>query len=574
MTVASTVSRVSYAGNASTTAFSFPYYFLKNADLIVIKKLIATGVETTLTLNTDYTVTGAGVAAGGTVTTIGSGSPLPATYLLTIYRDPAALQETDLVENDSLPAETVEKSLDRLTMIAQRLGNWISRTMKLSDGTPDNVFDPTLPVDLTLFPNAVPMVNDAGNGFAAAADWPTGQDIIDAEMWALLAEDWATKVDALVDSTDNSAKAYAIGGTGAGQPAGGDAKSWAIKTSSFVVTGQFSSKEWAVGVLNRGAANGGSSKDWSSYLGGTVDDTDYSSKKYANDSAASAASAAAAAASIMWNDVVFKTFSDSPITLSAADRGKMYAIDCTGGNVVVNLPLVSGLDLSSPFVVGIKKTDLVANHITINGYNAGDGTNQIDGANSKTIDTTNAGAALIPDLDTSPDSWTSADFGPSSSGGGAAIQWIESANAPASLIDNDNLVYQFEGGVDTSLFALIKVPSSYVAGRPIKLRSFFYSPDSSGNIGMNTDATLIRAGTDVMSTSGNVRTSTNTAVATGAGTVNKPQAVIYDLTDSVGKINSVAVSPGDLIKIRLYIGTQTTANPANVPVYGSEVTFT
>jgi Obg family GTPase CgtA len=68
MTISSTINRVSYAGNGSTTSFSFPYRFLLNSDLVVISKNNSTGVETILVLNTGYTVSGAGSPAGGSVT--------------------------------------------------------------------------------------------------------------------------------------------------------------------------------------------------------------------------------------------------------------------------------------------------------------------------------------------------------------------------------------------------------------------------------------------------------------------------------------------------------------------------
>lgn len=131
MTMTSTVSRVSYAGNGVTTAFSFPYKFLTDADLIVIERIDATGVETTKTLTTHYTVSGAGVASGGTVTMLVA----PATgKTLTIYRDPALKQELDLVENDDMPAEELEKRLDLLTMICQRLSDRMDRAICLTDG--------------------------------------------------------------------------------------------------------------------------------------------------------------------------------------------------------------------------------------------------------------------------------------------------------------------------------------------------------------------------------------------------------------------------------------------------------
>ncbi len=335
MTIASDTSRASFTGNGSTTVFSFPYYFLANADLKVIKKLISTGAETTLTLDTNYTVSGAGVQAGGTVTTIGAGSPLSSAYKLIIYRDPARKQEMDLVENDPGPAETMERSFDRLTMIAQRLYNWVSRTMKLSEGMPDGVFDATLPVDIDLYPESVPITNAAGNGFKLAADWPNAGDIEDAEENAAAAQ--ASADDSAASATASAASAAAS------------------EASSIV--------------------------------------------------------AQAAVDAVFWSDVVFKTFSDSPITVDSTYRAKYISVDASGGAVVINLPQISGLDLTSAFVIGIKKTDSSANAITINGYNAGDGTNEIDGAVNKTINAQNTGAVFVPDINPTPDGWTTADFG-------------------------------------------------------------------------------------------------------------------------------------------------------------------
>lgn len=130
MTVSTTTSRVAYAGNGSTVTFSVPFYFLAAADLTVIKTTSA-GVQTTLVLNTDYTVTGAGVPAGGSVTCTVAPS---ASESLVIFRAPAETQLTDYQPNDPFPAETHERALDKLTMIAQRLKDLIARSLTLSDG--------------------------------------------------------------------------------------------------------------------------------------------------------------------------------------------------------------------------------------------------------------------------------------------------------------------------------------------------------------------------------------------------------------------------------------------------------
>jgi len=133
MTVSSTQNRKSYAGNGVTTAFSFPYYFLVDSDLVVLSVNDTTGVSTTLALTTDYTVAGAGDPAGGTVNALVS----PATGVtLSIYRDPAKTQLTDFVNNDDLDASTLENAFDRQTMIAQRQDDIIARSMRFPDSDP------------------------------------------------------------------------------------------------------------------------------------------------------------------------------------------------------------------------------------------------------------------------------------------------------------------------------------------------------------------------------------------------------------------------------------------------------
>lgn len=124
-----------------------------------------------------------------------------------------------------------------------------------------------------------------------------------------------------------------------------------------------------------------------------------------SNAATSAAAAQAAAASVLWNDVVFKTFADSPISITSADSGKLFAIDVSSGNVVVNLPQISTLVL--PWTLGIKKTDNSSNTVTVNRS----GTDTIDGNTNKIILSPDSGATFVPDKDPSPDEWTTADFG-------------------------------------------------------------------------------------------------------------------------------------------------------------------
>lgn len=130
MTVSSGTSRSDYAGNGSTSDFATGFRFLQNADLKVILTVVSTGIETVQTLNSDYTVVGAGLDSGGTV----SMAIPPATgETLTIKRNVSLTQDTDYVDNDDFPAESHEQALDKLTMITQQIQEESDRSLKLTE---------------------------------------------------------------------------------------------------------------------------------------------------------------------------------------------------------------------------------------------------------------------------------------------------------------------------------------------------------------------------------------------------------------------------------------------------------
>ena len=164
MTVSTTESRIGYNGNGATTAFAFPYRFLANADLVVTL-VRADTTQVVKVLNTDYTVTGAGDDAGGTVTMMVA----PATgQQLVIVRDVPLTQETDYISGDPFPAESHETALDKLTMISQRLNNLISRSIRLSDADllVSSTILPSPIANATLVWNATgtAIVNGVGSG--------------------------------------------------------------------------------------------------------------------------------------------------------------------------------------------------------------------------------------------------------------------------------------------------------------------------------------------------------------------------------------------------------------------------
>lgn len=128
MTISSTTIKNSYAGNGSTTAFSFSYYIIAEDDLEVLIRS-SNGTETLQTLTTNYTVTGVQSNSGGTVTMI---TPPATGETLVIRRKTSQVQDTDYVANDPFPAETHEAALDKAMLVSQELQEQVDRSIKIS----------------------------------------------------------------------------------------------------------------------------------------------------------------------------------------------------------------------------------------------------------------------------------------------------------------------------------------------------------------------------------------------------------------------------------------------------------
>jgi hypothetical protein len=157
-------------------------------------------------------------------------------------------------------------------------------------------------------------------------------------------------------------------------------------------------------------------------------------------------------------------------------------------------------------------------------------------------------------------------------GGGASLTWLEAVDPPTTTIINNVLHYVFGAGLGQSLYSVATVPSTYQAGDQITLKIKFNSADTSGNVLLQSVATLIRD-SDLVTTTTNQRTSTNSAVTLSGATQNKNQTVTLDLTSATAQINSVSVSAGDQIMVRITRGTDTATGDIYVPVYGAEPIF-
>ena len=124
LTISDSEPRRQYTGNGVQTAFSANFEFRAASDVVcnvdgVVK-----------TLNTDYTLTGAGVSGGGTLTF----SVAPANgAIITIYRDmPIARTADQYASYGQIPAEVLEQDLDDITMKMQQLEVLLGRASRVS----------------------------------------------------------------------------------------------------------------------------------------------------------------------------------------------------------------------------------------------------------------------------------------------------------------------------------------------------------------------------------------------------------------------------------------------------------
>lgn len=147
MTISSTYAPIQYTGNGVTTVFAFPYEFYNSTDLTVKSTVIATGVTTTLTSPTDYSVSG-GSGSTGNVTFV---SAPASTVRITIERSIPYTQAQDYQENTAFPAATIETGFDKSVIMAQQTKALTDYALKFE------TTDPT--ASIGTIPNSVSRAN-------------------------------------------------------------------------------------------------------------------------------------------------------------------------------------------------------------------------------------------------------------------------------------------------------------------------------------------------------------------------------------------------------------------------------
>lgn len=177
MTVSSDAFREVYTGNGSLDEYEYTWKIYDKTQLLVTEVVIATGVETVLVVDTDYTVAGINQDAGGTITLVAGN--LPSTKKLVITPNFPFEQDIDLTNQASVPPERAEEMGDKLAGQIKQIKEKLDRAVVVpisSTDAPDDY--------LTLIEGYKDdaetarddILNDAG--FIAVAADLTGSDTI------------------------------------------------------------------------------------------------------------------------------------------------------------------------------------------------------------------------------------------------------------------------------------------------------------------------------------------------------------------------------------------------------------
>lgn len=155
MTIPVSSRRNDYVGNGSVSTYAYGFKIFSGSGLTV-KVRNTSDVETTLTLTTDYTVTGAGDAAGGTIVLVNAsqawltGGNLTTGYVLTILGIEPLDQLTDIRNQGTYYPEAHEDTFDHLVMIDQQQQNQLDGAFRLPDTIDPDDVDTRLPIPAAL----------------------------------------------------------------------------------------------------------------------------------------------------------------------------------------------------------------------------------------------------------------------------------------------------------------------------------------------------------------------------------------------------------------------------------------
>jgi hypothetical protein len=197
-------------GNGVTTVFPFAFKVFSTSD-VVVTKTTNLGVESTLVLTTDYTVTlnaNQDTSPGGNVTL---NSALTTNYLLTITSAVANTQAVKITNRGGFFPSIINNALDRQTILSQQILVKANRSIKIpvSDGTALTTELPTA----SLRANKAIVFDADGNVDVSADDYV--DQLVNVTAQATAAANSATAASTSASSASTSATNAATSATAA-----------------------------------------------------------------------------------------------------------------------------------------------------------------------------------------------------------------------------------------------------------------------------------------------------------------------------------------------------------------------
>jgi hypothetical protein len=133
MTISSNIRKAGpFVGNGTASNFAFTFKVFQATDLEVVRLNVSTKVETTLVINSNYTVSlnaDQNSNPGGSITL--TAGALASGFNLVITSDIENLQPTDIVNQGGFYPDVIEDALDRATIQIQQLQEAVDRSAKL-----------------------------------------------------------------------------------------------------------------------------------------------------------------------------------------------------------------------------------------------------------------------------------------------------------------------------------------------------------------------------------------------------------------------------------------------------------
>ena len=159
ITISDTTPRVQYTATAGQTAFAVNFEFFANADLKVYNGTTLLTYDASPSSASEYSVTGAGVSGGGSITLGSPGATVDDT--ITIYRDMSIARSTDFPTSGAFQVDSLNEELDKLTAMIQQVETDTKYSPRFSTTTTTgfNLTFPDLVANKVLAVPAGPLTN-------------------------------------------------------------------------------------------------------------------------------------------------------------------------------------------------------------------------------------------------------------------------------------------------------------------------------------------------------------------------------------------------------------------------------